>query len=72
MLMMPCFFRRVQVKSRRLFSRCNLLRHLGVVGPDIVSFIQQWWNGQIALDEINHMVVALIPKIFEPKYIAEF
>lgn len=44
----------------------------GVVGADVVSYIQQWWNGQVTLEDINHTVVALIPKIYEPKYIAEF
>ncbi|KAL8167050.1 LOW QUALITY PROTEIN: hypothetical protein V2J09_008549 [Rumex salicifolius] len=51
---------------------CFYQKFWGVVGPDIVSFIQQWWSGQFALDDINHTIVALIPKNSEPKYIAEF
>ncbi|KAL8129407.1 LOW QUALITY PROTEIN: hypothetical protein V2J09_018562 [Rumex salicifolius] len=39
----------------------------GVVG--LMFYIQQWWNGHVVLEDINHTVVALIPKISELKYI---
>lgn len=38
----------------------------GIVGPDVVSFIQQLWHGAPLNPEINQTLIALIPKVQNP------
>lgn len=33
-----------------------------IMGPDIISFVQSWWCGEVDLDEVNRTCIVLIPK----------
>ncbi|XP_021859944.2 uncharacterized protein [Spinacia oleracea] len=43
-----------------------------IVGVDIISFVKQWWRGQMDLSDVNKTCVVLIPKCENPKRISEF
>ncbi|XP_021735024.1 uncharacterized protein LOC110701708 [Chenopodium quinoa] len=43
-----------------------------IIGPDIITYVQNWWNGIWDLKEINRTCVVLIPKCNDPKYMKDF
>ncbi|KAL8152223.1 hypothetical protein V2J09_009983 [Rumex salicifolius] len=44
----------------------------GILGGDIIHFIQQWWDGVVSLEDLNRTVITLIPKVSDPKQMTEF
>lgn len=44
----------------------------GILGVDVVRFVQRWWRGELGLDEVNRTCIVLIPKCNEPKRMLEF
>lgn len=43
-----------------------------IVGPDVIMYVQNWWNGDIDIAEINDTCVVLIPKCKEPEQMGDF
>lgn len=43
-----------------------------VIGQDVITFVQNWWEGNIDLAEINKTCIVLIPKCAEPKCMGDF
>ena len=43
-----------------------------IVGPDVILFVQDWWNGGVDLSALNKMCIVLIPKCDSPKSMKDF
>ncbi|XP_021755513.1 uncharacterized protein LOC110720784 [Chenopodium quinoa] len=43
-----------------------------IVGPDIITLVKNWWNGNVNIDEINRTCIVLIPKCNDPKDMTKF
>lgn len=43
-----------------------------IVGGDVVALVQNWWRGNIRLNDINRTYISLIPKCNELKLITEY
>lgn len=54
------------------FSPIFFQKYWGVVGDDVVSTCLGFLNGSAGLKELNHTLIALIPKVNNPKKVSEF
>lgn len=38
-------------------------RYWSIVGPDVIHYVRQLWQGEVSLSRVNHTNVTLIPKV---------
>lgn len=47
-------------------------KYWGVVGDDVITTCLDFLNGSGGVEELNHTLIALIPKVSNPKKVTEF